>query len=104
MDGQESLWETMQMHFNFGARTVPILDILHALAYVWAAANLFEKGDVARKAFTRERLLKILYGEVAGVVQGLRSLGTRRGLKGETQDAWASFRLPSKELGADAIR
>jgi len=104
MDGQESLWETMQMHFRFGARTVPILDIRHALAYVWEAANLFEKEDAARKAFTRERLLKILRREVSGVVQGLRSLATRRGLKGETQDACGSLRLPSKELGADAIR
>lgn len=83
MDGQLSLWETVRMHFTFGARTVPILDILHALAYVWEAASLFEKEDASRRAFTRERLLKILRGEVAGVIQGLRSLGTRRGLKGE---------------------
>jgi len=83
MDGQESLWETMQMHLNFGARTVPILDILHALAYIWEAAALFEKEDAARRAFTRERLLKLLRGEVAGVIRGLRSLGTRRGLSGE---------------------
>lgn len=83
MDGQESLWKTMLIHFTFGARTVPILDILHALAYVWKAANLFEKDEQARRSFTRERLLKILRGEVAGVIQGLRSLGTRRGLKGD---------------------
>lgn len=83
MDGQESLWKTMQTHFGFGARTVPILDILHALAYVWEAANLFEKEEASRRAFTRERLLKILRGELAGVIQGLRSLGTRRGLRGE---------------------
>ena len=83
MDGQASLWETMKLHFNFGARTIPILDILHALAYVWEAANLFEKADSARRAFTRERLLRILRGEVSGVIQGLRSLGTRRGLRGE---------------------
>ena len=83
MDGQESLWKTMLIYFTFGARTIPILDILHALAYVWKAANLFEKDEQARRAFTRERLLKILRGEVAGVIQGLRSLGTRRGLKGE---------------------
>ena len=83
MDSQESHWKTMLSHFTFGARTVPILDILHALAYVWKAANLFEKDEQARRSFTRERLLKILRGEVAGVIQGLRSLGTRRGLKGE---------------------
>jgi hypothetical protein len=83
MDGQESLWETMKLHLNFGARTVPILDILHALSYVWEAAGIFEKEDFARRAFTRERLLRILRGEVGGVIQGLRSLGTRRGLKGD---------------------
>ncbi len=62
---------------------VPILDILHALSYVWKAANLFAKDEQSRRSFTRERLLKILRGEVTGVIQGLRSLGTRRGLKGE---------------------
>ena len=41
MDGQESLWETMKLHLSFGARTIPILDILHALAYVWKAAGLW---------------------------------------------------------------
>jgi len=83
MDGQISLWETMQRHLKFSARTIPILDILHALAYVWEAAGLFEKDDVSRRAFTRERLLRILRGGIRGVIQGLRSLGTRRSLKGE---------------------
>lgn len=76
MDGQESLWETMKLHLSFGARTVPILDILHALVYVWEAASLFEKDDDRRRAFTRDRLLRILHGEVKGVIKGLRRLGT----------------------------
>jgi hypothetical protein len=83
MDGQESLWQTMQLHFNFDTRTVPVLDILHALAYVWEAASLFESEDSRRRAFTRARLLRILRGEVSGVIRGLRTLGTRRGLSGE---------------------
>ena len=83
MDGQESLWKTMQGHLDFNARTIPILDILHALAYVWEAASLFEKDEPARRGFTRQRLMKILQGEVRGVIQGLRSLGTRHHLKGE---------------------
>lgn len=83
MDGQESLWETFQLHMTFSGRTIPILDILHALAYVWKAAGLFEDADSARKKFTRDRLLRILKGDVRGVIQGLRSLGTRRGLRGE---------------------
>ena len=83
MDGQASLWETLKLHLDFGARTVAVLDILHALSYVWKAAGLFETSEAARKQFTRERLLRILRGEVRGVIQGLRALGTRRGLKGE---------------------
>ena len=34
IDGQESLWETMKLYLSFGLRTVPILDILHALSNV----------------------------------------------------------------------
>lgn len=83
MDGQESLWETMKLHLSFGARTVPILDILHALVYAWEAAGLFEKDDGRRRTFTRNRLLRILRGEVKGVIKGLRRLGTASKLKGE---------------------
>jgi len=83
MDGQVSLWETMKLHLSFGARTVPILDILHALSYVWEAAGIFEKDEARRKAFTRERLLRILRGEVRGVIRGFRRLGTTAGLTGK---------------------
>lgn len=85
MDGQESLWQTMMLHLSFGPRTVPVLDILHALAYVWEASKLFSKDDAARKAFTRERLLRILRGEVRGVIKGMRRLGTTKKLTGEAK-------------------
>ena len=64
-------------------RTVGVLDILHALAYVWEAAGLFCSDEDTRKAFTRDRLLRILRGEVLGVVRGLRQMGTTRKLKGD---------------------
>lgn len=83
MDGQESLWETMKLHLSFGARTVPVLDILHALAYVWEAAGLLENDDARRRSFTRQRLLRILRGEIKGVIKGLRRLGTQHELTGE---------------------
>jgi hypothetical protein len=83
MDGQESLWETMKLHLSFGPRTVPILDILHALSYVWEAAGLFTKDEAQRRAFTRARLLRILRGEVRGVIRGLRRLGSTAGLTGK---------------------
>jgi hypothetical protein len=85
MDGQESLWETLKLHLSFGARTVPVLDILHVLVYIWEAAGLFEKDDKARRAFTRERLLRILRGEVHGVIRGLRRLGTTNNLAGKAK-------------------
>jgi hypothetical protein len=84
MDGQESLWETLKLHLDFGPRTIPILDILHALSYVWEAAGLFEKAEAGRKAFTRARLLRILRGEVRGVIQGLRRMGTTASLTGKS--------------------
>jgi hypothetical protein len=83
MDGQESLWTCFESHLSFSLRTVGVLDILHALAYVWEAAGLFCSDEDARKAFTRDRLLRILRGEVLGVVRGLRQMGTTRKLKGD---------------------
>ena len=103
MDGQESLWETMKLHLTFSARTVPILDILHALAYVWEAAGLFKKDDKERKAFTRERLLRILSGDVAGVISGLRRMGTSRKLTGKAAEDLARI-CGYLEKNADRMR
>jgi hypothetical protein len=83
MDGQQSLWNAFELYKSFTQRTVGILDILHALAYVWEAAGLFCSTEDDRKAFTRARLLRILHGEVRGVVRGLRQMGTARKLKGD---------------------
>ncbi|MEZ6131365.1 MAG: hypothetical protein R3C59_22040 [Planctomycetaceae bacterium] len=57
-------WETLKLHLNFGARTVPVLDAARALSYVWKAASLLKTSDAKQKAFTRERLLRILRGDV----------------------------------------
>ena len=83
MDGQESLWSGFERHLPFRARTVGVLDILHAMSYVWKAGGLFYDNEAERKSFTRARLLRILRGEVSGVVRGLRQMGTVRKLKGE---------------------
>lgn len=83
IDGQASLWATLKLHLSFGPRTVPVLDIVHALAHLWEAAGLFEKDEGLRRSLARERLLRILRGEIRGVIKGLRRLGTTRELKGE---------------------
>ena len=82
MDGQETLWDTLRLHLDFNVRTIPVLDIIHVLSYVWEAAGLFKSTDAARRDFTRKRLLWILQGEVRRVIRGLRRMGTHRGLAG----------------------
>ena len=80
MDGQESLWD-LKAVFQDDFPTVDILDLLHVTPRLWQAAYLFHPSDSpAAEAFVRQRVRKILEGGVLGVVRGLRSLATRRGL------------------------
>ena len=82
MDGQHSLWDTAALHC-FAGKLVEILDIVHVSSYVWSAAKLLETARAKQLAFTRCRLTRILEGDVAGVVRGLRATLTRRKLRGE---------------------
>ena len=81
MDGQQALWDGRAEHLD--VKVVEILDILHVTPRLWQAAHLFcaEKSTEAA-VFVRERLLKVLNGEVKAVVQRLRWLGTNLGLTG----------------------
>jgi len=82
MDGQESLWDACE-EFLPSANAVGVLDLLHVTPRLWEAAHLFcKEGSAEAEAFLRERLLRVLRGEVRGVVSGLRRLGTLRGLSG----------------------
>ena len=81
-DGQESLWQARQDHLP-ARNTTDILDLLHVTPRLWQAAHVFyPEGSEEAEAFARERILRVLQGEVAGVVQGLRRMGTLRELKG----------------------
>lgn len=84
MDGQKSLWEAAQAHLG-SASSIEILDLLHANSYVWKAAKLLHPKTKPEQLifFVKPRIGRILHGEVEGVVQGLRAMGTRRGLKGK---------------------
>ena len=82
-DGQPSLLADRQTFLPIDKNTVDILDLMHVIPRLWAAAHVFhDEGSKEASAFVRERLLRVLKGEVAGVVHGLRYLGTVRGLKG----------------------
>jgi hypothetical protein len=82
-DGQRSLETDRQAYLPTDANTVDILDLMHAIPRLWEAAHVFhDEGSNEASAFVRERLLRVLNGEIASVVHGLRYQGTVRGLTG----------------------
>jgi hypothetical protein len=84
-DGQESLWTAGETCLEPEDQdTIDILDIVHVTKYVWLAAKAFCGVNWEQaEAFARDRLLRILQGEVQGVVLGLRQMATKRGLRGQ---------------------
>lgn len=101
MDGQELLWEGLGRGEKVPG-VVEVLDLLHVTPRLWQVAHAFEKeGSVAAQEFVRGRLLRVLRGEVKGVVTGLRRQATRRGLKGPKAQAVAKA---CRYLAANAAR
>ncbi len=86
MDGQPSLWEAVSRQLAADAR-VEILDLLHVTPRLWEAAHLFcPEGSQAALQFVKERLLRLLHGEVNKIIGGLRQMGTKRRLKGKRRE------------------
>ena len=91
MDGQTSLWEAANLCLELPTEEmIDILDILHASSYVWRAAKAFYPHGNHQEAFTRDRLLRILQGDVHGVIAGWRQMATKRGLKGKRREEMAT--------------
>jgi hypothetical protein len=86
MDGQRSLWASCAAYLP-SDNLVEILDLLHAVEYLWKAAYLFhaEGSDEASK-FVRDRVLRILRGQVGYVIGGLRQMGTKGDLPTKKQE------------------
>jgi hypothetical protein len=79
MDGQGSLWDATADYFD--VEVIEILDLLHVTPRLWKAAYLFyPKKSPEILPFVKHRVRRILNGEVLAVVNGLRSMGTRRRL------------------------
>lgn len=56
---------------------VGILDLYHAMEYLWKAAYCFhEEGSPAAKAFVRDRLKRMLEGKIGYVIGGLKQMAT----------------------------
>jgi hypothetical protein len=87
MDGQPSLWETAAFCLKEVSvqGTVEILDIIHVAGYVWRAAKVLESSREYQEAFAWTRLKRILEGDVAAVVFGLRQMAGKRRLTGQSR-------------------
>jgi hypothetical protein len=83
MDGEESLWN-MSNAFQEDVPLIDVVDLLHITPRLWNAASLFHARD-SREAekFVRDRVLRILRGEVDAVVRGLRRMSTTAKLAGK---------------------
>jgi len=83
MDGQESLWNLRDL-FQENVSMIDILDLLHVTPRLWKAAHLFHSpGSPLAEQFVRQRVLRVLKGEVSSVIVGLRRLATTSKLKGK---------------------
>lgn len=85
LDGQPSLRDASDVFLDQSQwdRLVDILDIIHVAGRVWKAAHLlYAPNSRQAEQFVRERLLRILRGEGASVVRGLRRMAGRRRLMG----------------------
>jgi hypothetical protein len=89
MDGQDSLWKAGWDYLPEElAEVTEILDLLHALGYLWEAAHLFHpKDSEAASDFVKAQARRILHGEIAAVIHSLRWLGTHHNLKGKRRRA-----------------
>jgi len=63
-----------------------VLDLLHVLEKLWIVGHvLYGEGSEKAENFVRERVLRILKGEVSQVVKGIRLTVTKRKLKANKQ-------------------
>ena len=84
MDGEHRLWEAANEHLPLGGHPgdADILDIIHVAEYLWDAAVALETHREHQEAFFHSRMGRVLRGEVDSLIPALRSLATRRQLRG----------------------
>ncbi len=85
MDGQDSLWTAGWVYLPEAlADVTEILDLLHAIGYLWEAAHVFHtnNSDAARD-FVKAQARRMLHGHIGAVIQSLRWLATHHDLKGK---------------------
>jgi hypothetical protein len=86
LDGALGLWSLATKLFKPWKRVTFVLDILHIVGYLWAAANaLFGEVSKAGKHWVQQKLTEILRGRVGYVIGGLRQILTKQRLRKSVQ-------------------
>ncbi len=81
MDGGRSLWKARERHLP-REDVIELLDVIHVTPRLWDAAHLFHReGSEEASKFVRQRLLRILQGEIGYVIGGLRQMSTKHQLR-----------------------
>ncbi|MFM7040371.1 MAG: hypothetical protein ACKO2L_21910, partial [Planctomycetaceae bacterium] len=85
MDGQHSLWSDADACLSdcSGDNVIDIPGIVHVAGNVGKAAKVLVRGEAAKDEFVKDHLLRILRGDVHGVVCGLRRTATVQNLSKE---------------------
>ena len=89
-DGQESLWNASDVCLELEKdrdqrkNVMDILDVIHAIGYVWLAGRAFYgQGHASLEQFVRDRVLRMLQGEASGVIRGMRRMAATHDLRGQ---------------------
>lgn len=73
---------------EFDVHLTIVLDIIHVIEYLWAAAHVFHHpGTPAAENWVNERLLRILNGDSSLVAGGMRRSATYKGMNPKDREA-----------------
>jgi hypothetical protein len=90
LDGALGLWSLATKLFQKWQRVTFVLDIMHVVSYLWAAANaLHGEGSKASNRWVQAKLTAILRGRVGYVIGGLRQILTKQPLRRSQREALA---------------
>ena len=90
LDGALGLWRLAPQLFKPWKRVTCVLDIMHVVGYLWAAANaLFGDQAQAGKHWVQQKLTAILRGRVGYVIGGLRQILTKQRLRTSVRETLA---------------
>jgi hypothetical protein len=90
LDGALGLWRLAPQLFKSWKRMTCVLDIMHVVGYLWAAANaLFGEQSKASKHWVQQKLTEILRGRVGYVIGGLRQILAKQRLRQSVRETLA---------------